>query len=209
MAPRRRQQRRPQRSRSLPKPRILVLCEGQKTEHVYFAALKVELRLPSVRVRSPSKVRGLRGLSAAADEARVGDPDLDEIWCVLDHDGREEEVRKFRVWHERACKRRGGPKVEAVISDPCFEYWLLLHFEYTTRPFAKVGGCDQATGMLRRHVNDYKKGNRRFFDSLSGRRDSAMQNAEKAASAGSSPVTDIRLLVKRLQELCLFATLGK
>ena len=87
------------------------------------------MRLPSVRVWRPSKVRGPRGLTKAADEARLSDPGLDEIWCVLDHDGREEEVRKFLGWYERACKRRGGPKIEAVISDPCFEYWLLLHFE--------------------------------------------------------------------------------
>lgn len=94
---------------------MLVLCEGQKTEHVYFSALRVEMRLLSVRVWRPSKVRGPRGLTKAADEARLSDPGLDEIWCVLDHDGREEEVRKFLVWYERARKRRGGPKIEAVI----------------------------------------------------------------------------------------------
>ena len=77
----------------------------------------------------------------AADEARRSDPGVDETWCVLDHDGREEEVRKFLVWHERARKSRSAPTIEAVISDPCFEYWLLLHFEYTTRPFDKLGGA--------------------------------------------------------------------
>ncbi len=159
------------------------------------------MRLPSVRVWRPSKVRGPRGLTKAADEACLSDPGLDEIWCVLDHDGREEEVRKFLVWYERARKRRGGPKIEAVISDPCFEYWLLLHFEYTTRPFDRVGGCEQASRRLRRHVNDYRKGDRRFFDSLCDLRDTAIQNAEKAAKAGPSPGTDIGRLIKRLQDL--------
>ena len=201
MAPRRQPRRKPHRSRPLPKSRILVLCEGQKTEHVYFSALRVEMRLPSVRVWRPSKVRGLRGLTKAADEARLSDPGLDEIWCVLDHDGREEEVRKFLVWHERARKRRSGPKIEAVISDPCFEYWLLLHFEYTTRPFHRVGGCEQATRMLRRHVDDYRKGDRRFFDGLSGLRNAAVQNAERAARAGAAPSTDIYRLIRRLQAL--------
>lgn len=158
MARRHRSRRRPRQPQASSKPRVLILCEGQKTEHVYFAALKVEMRLSSVRVWRPSKVRGLRGLTKAADDARLNDPGLDEIWCVLDHDGREGEVRQFAVWHERASKRRSGPKIEAVISDPCFEYWLLLHFEYTTRPFDKVGGCEQATRMLRRHMSDYRKG---------------------------------------------------
>lgn len=183
------------------KPRVLILCEGQKTEHVYFAALKVEMRLSSVRVWRPSKVRGLRGLTRAADDARLNDPGLDEIWCVLDHDGREEEVRQFAVWHERASKRRGGPKIEAVISDPCFEYWLLLHYEYTTRPLDRIGGCEQATRRLRRHVNDYRKGDRRFFESLRGLRDTAIENAERASRAGLSPGTDIGRLVRRLREL--------
>jgi len=163
--------------------------------------LKVEMRLSSVRVWRPSKVRGLRGLTRAADDARLNDPGLDEIWCVLDHDGREEEVRQFAVWYERASKRRGGPRIEAVISDPCFEYWLLLHFEYTTRPFDKVGGCEQATRMLRRHVNDYRKGDRRFFESLRGLRDTAIENAERASGAGPSPGTDIGRLAQRLREL--------
>ncbi len=201
MARRYRSRTRAHRSRRSPKPRILVLCEGQKTERIYFGALKVEMRLSSVSVQPPSKVRGLRGLTKAADEARLNDPGLDEIWCVLDHDGREEEVRQFRVWHERASKRRGGPRIEAVISDPCFEYWLLLHFEYTTRPFDNVGGCEQAVRLLRRHVNDYRKGDRRFFESLRGLRDTAIANAEKAARAGPSPGTDIGRLVQRLREL--------
>lgn len=201
MAARRRPRRKPHRSRSVPRPRILLLCEGQKTEHVYFAALKVEMRLPSVRVWRPSKVRGLRGLTMAADEARRDDPGLDEIWCVLDHDGRDEEVRRFFVWHERARKSRRGPKIEAVVSDPCFEYWLLLHFEYTTRPFDKVGGCEQATRMLRRYANDYRKGDRRFFESLSDLRDTAIRNAERAARAGRSPATDVGRLIKRLRDL--------
>ncbi len=190
--------RRPPRSS---KPRILILCEGQKTEHIYFAALKVEMRLPSVRVWRLSKVRGLRGLTAAADEARRNDPGLDEIWCVLDHDGREEEVRKFLVWHERARKSRSRQRIEAVISDPCFEYWLLLHFEYTTRSFDKVGGCEQVTQMLRRYENDYEKGDRRFFEGLGGLRDQAIQNAAQAGRAGPSPATDIGRLIERLREL--------
>ena len=201
MARRHRSRRSPRQPQASSKPRILILCEGQKTEHFYFAALKVEMRLSSVRVWRPSKVRGLRGLTRAADDAGLNDPGLDEIWCVLDHDGREEEVRQFAVWHERASKRRSGPRIEAVISDPCFEYWLLLHFEHTTRPFDKVGGCEQAIRMLRRHVNDYRKGDRRFFESLRGRRDMAIENAERASRAGPSPGTDIGLLVRRLREL--------
>ena len=159
------------------------------------------MRLSSVRVWRPSKVRGLRGVIAAADEECRSDPGLDEIWCVVDHDGREEEVRRFLVWHERARKRRSGPKIEAVISDPCFEYWLLLHFEYTTRPFDKVGGCDQVVGLLRKYEKDYRKGDRRFFESLGSRRDEAIRNAARARRAGRSPGTDVGRLVERLRLL--------
>ncbi len=95
------------------------------------------MRLRSVRVWRPSKVRGLRGLTVAADEARRNDADLDEIWCVLDHDGR----------------------------------------------FDKVGGCEQVTHMLQRYTNDYRKGDRRFIEGLSDRRDQAIQNAAQAAGS--------------------------
>ncbi len=203
MARRHRDRDRPRRHQPLlpSKPRILILCEGQKTEHVYFSALKVEMRLSSVRVWRPPKVRGLRGLTKAADEARRDDPGLDEIWCVFDHDGREEEVRKFLAWHEHARKRRTGPTIRTALSDPCFEYWLLLHFEYTTRPFTGPGGCLQVVNRLRRYDDDYRKGTRRFFDGLANLRDGAIRNAARAAKAGSSPGTGVGRLIRRLREL--------
>ena len=40
-------------------------------------------------------------------------------------------------------------------SSPCFEYWLLLHFEYTSAPF---NDCDNTIKKLKNHLPDYDKG---------------------------------------------------
>lgn len=46
-------------------------------------------------------------------------------------------------------------------SNPCFEYWLLLHFERYT---AALRDYDHVADRLRRHVADYDKTKLRFSD---------------------------------------------
>lgn len=48
----------------------------------------------------------------------------------------------------------------AITSIPCFEFWLLLHFDYTTRPYAGSGGrspCDEVIADLKTHLPEYAK----------------------------------------------------
>ena len=93
--PRRRGPRRPGRSHTHldGSPRILILCEGAKTETNYFRGLKTAGRLTSVVVR-PSRAgqTGPRGLWERARFELRNDPGWDEVYCVLDHDGRDSAV---------------------------------------------------------------------------------------------------------------------
>lgn len=68
-------------------PRILIVCEGAKTEPLYFNGLRQKLRLPTVDCMivpsdwgpPPDKVVGYAEHLVKADT-------WDEAWCVFDRD---------------------------------------------------------------------------------------------------------------------------
>ncbi len=49
--------------------------------------------------------------------------------------------------------------VTVIINNPCLEFWLLLHFEKTSKPFDT---CDKAENQLKKHLKDYEK-NQKYF----------------------------------------------
>lgn len=181
---------------------VFVLCEGHRTEPDYFTDMRKALRLTGVRVL-PTFHQGLAGvarrLAAAIGE---GIPE-DEYWCVVDHDEREPEFRRFlsRVAELRSLKSR--PRIRMTISKPCFEYWLLLHFEYTTREFRGSPGhsaCAQVISRLKRHLPVYRKNDPRLFVRLREHLPEAIDRAKRGRAAGFS-FTDVGELVERLGAL--------
>ena len=194
-------------------PRILILCEGARTEPGYFLALVRDLDLPSVSVRSPKRgQRGTTGITSAVQRERERDSDLDEIWCVLDHDERATEIQSFRDWMEQNSHgkhgKKGAAKIRAAISTPCFEYWLLLHFRYTNMPFHGTpdgpSACEQVIRELETHLEGYRKADARIYDRCRGRISTAIRNAKRVRGlegASGAPSTDVWKLVHRLQRL--------
>lgn len=116
-----------------PRKTLVVFCEGERTEPEYLNALK---RQPSVRDLAAVDLRVETGqggsvprtLVAIASEARRRaideDAEIDEFWCVFDvewprnHPGLDEAVK--------AAHANG---IQLAISNPCFELWLILHFQ--------------------------------------------------------------------------------
>jgi RloB-like protein len=116
-----------------PRKTLVVFCEGERTEPEYLDALK---RQPSVRDVAAVDLRVETGqggsvprtLVAMATEARARaieeDAEIDEFWCVFDvewprnHPGLDEAVQQARV---------NG--INLAVSNPCFELWLILHFQ--------------------------------------------------------------------------------
>ena len=194
-------------------PRILILCEGARTEPGYFLALVRDLDLPSVSVRSPKRGQwGTAGITTTVQRERDRDSDLDEIWCVLDHDERAAEIQGFRDWLKQNSRgkhgKKGAVKVRAAISTPCFEYWLLLHFGYTNRPFQGTPGglsaCEQVIRELETHLEGYRKADARTYDRCRNHISTAIRNAKcvrRLEGASGAPSTDVWKLVRRLQRL--------
>lgn len=118
---------------------------------------------PESVVRYASTVRG------------QSDGMYDEVWCVVDVD--EFDVAKAVVAAHRT-------QVNLAISNPCFEYWLLLHFEACMAPLTCY---DDVARRLRKHVPQYDKAALRFTDYAlgGGRRRQARSKAWPRTSHGA------------------------
>lgn len=137
-----RRRRRPFRE---PRTRILVLCCGKRTEPEYFKGLVQHVRNPSVTVKVKSGISDPAGLVEQA-KARLGADDFDQVWCVVD-------VDEFDI--DRAVEGSGSVAgVRLAVSNPCFDLWLLLHFQEQT---AYVATCGKLGERLRRRVANYEK----------------------------------------------------
>lgn len=92
---------------------------------------------------------------------------------------------------------------EAVVSVPCFELWLLLHFEEVFAPLHR----DEAVARLRAHLAGYAKGQGSYWGATRARLDAATQRAEAlvaaghSAASGTQPYTNVHELVSRLLHL--------
>ena len=191
-----------------PYDRVLIVTEGTKTEPSYFRALVAHYRLntanvhvvPSERGSDPGTVVETAVSVQNAERAR-GDP-YDRVYCVFDRDGHA----NFDAASQRAL---GEEDFRLARSWPCFEYWLLLHFEFTRAPFAGTGGqssCDNCVLALRRHVADYRKAMPGVFGRLASQLETAKSHARRALddAAGDderNPSTEIHELVEYLQAL--------
>ncbi len=179
-----------------PRPRLLILCEGARTEPNYFAALSQELGLAGVKVKGPATLKEM------PEKVRVGwTDDFDEVWCVVDVDERGSEVRRLREELGRLRPRKNRTVHEAV-SAPCFEYWLLLHFAFTTQAFYGMEGgrsaCEQVIHRLQDHLPGYKKNDAAVYDRCRKRQTVALRNARRLDPKQTSPTTEIGKLVERL-----------
>ncbi|MEO3777435.1 RloB family protein [Micromonospora sp. B11E3] len=118
------------RTASRPERRtIVVFCEGEASEPDYINALK---RLPHVRGNTaidievdPNQGVPLTLVRRAIERSR--DDEIDECWCVFDV-----EWPKHHPNLDQAIQLAADHGIRLAISNPCFELWLILHFEDRT-----------------------------------------------------------------------------
>ncbi|WP_433869665.1 RloB family protein [Saccharopolyspora sp. CA-218241] len=132
---------------------------------------------PATLVRKAVKIRELHSR------------DYDEVWCVVD-------VDSFDLAPALAAARKAG--VQVAVSNVCFEYWLLLHFEDSGEAFRDGS---EVIRRLRRHVAHYDKTTLDFADFAPGVA-AAVQRAEGRCAAGlehhRNPSTGMWRLVRAL-----------
>ena len=132
--------------------RILILCEGKQTEPDYFRGLKHDKmrrnRLAALRIEifDTEKTTGKELISEAKRLKKIAERErnpYDEIWVVFDRDGYTKHPQTFDQAYSN--------KIEIAFSSISFEFWFLLHFEYSTKAFEKA---DSLISYLKKHLPD-------------------------------------------------------
>ncbi len=196
-----------------PAPRILLVCEGEKTEPLYFRdmvnAWDIGNQVKIARNDGFSPDRIVAQADQLYAQAKQEGDGFDDIYCVFDRDAHEHFNAAINRLH--TLKANGRP-LNAVVSVPCFEFWLLLHFGYTEKPYSSTGNKSVGNAVVsdlkkKPGFTKYDKGMVGVFKLLAPNLEQALKHAQQLAAhrAGNdehpNPSTQVHLLVNRLRVL--------
>lgn len=121
---------------------FLIVTEGEVTEPVYFKLLLNRLQLSTVRIKViPGKAsdplhvvqtaaKEMQKLKRRTKKSQIANNELTcyyHVWAVVDTD----HASQSKTW-DNILKEAKKHRIQLAHSTPCFEYWLILHLEFTT-----------------------------------------------------------------------------
>lgn len=115
------------KARRKPKVRFVLVCEGHNTEPRYFKALEQHHKNVLIEIEAIGGVGVPKTIARRAIEELSNinkeDPleENDQVWAVFDRDE--------HPYYEEATNQFESHGVKVARSDPCFELWIILHFE--------------------------------------------------------------------------------
>lgn len=185
---------------------IVIVCEGEKTETQYFHGFKKRNSGVNI-VPLHGKCTDPKSIVDFAKE-QIGKKDLnfdegDSLWCVFDVDENTDEMI------DRAVKLANKHNIQIALSNPCIEFWFLLHYDGTYNPTLTR---DEACNKLKDHINNYDKSYPKIYSVLKDKLPTAIKNAKKLnkthenesiqlLSTKSVPSSQVFKLVESIQEL--------
>jgi len=210
-----------QKASRKPFDNVLIVCEGEKTEPYYFEEMRVCLDLDSANIEidgscgsSPRSV--VEHAKKLFNRERNNLGNYDRVFCVFDRD--QHATFSYALGEissiNRALKKEGYLKKEvftAIQSIPAFEYWFLLHFTASTKPYSplptkSVG--DQVIDDLKIYLPDYEKkqeGIYKYFIEnglIDGAKAHSNRIFENSKNTGNiNPSTNVHNLVEYLEAL--------
>ena len=93
----------------------------------------------------------MRNEKAQADKDQ--DDPFDEVWVVFGTEGPQNLQRQRAA--RGAIEQARNLGIRTAVSNPTFEYWLLLHFEWCINTFESG---DAVCHMLKKHIPGFDKG---------------------------------------------------
>ncbi|HEV2595761.1 MAG TPA: RloB family protein [Sphingomicrobium sp.] len=193
-----------------PKERILLVCEGQKTERIYFSLFLGLLRAANVSLEIAKRDCGSDplGIVRHAKALMKADTGIDHCCCVIDRDSHANFAQAVQEAEGYNKALKAGRTFRTIKSYPCFEFWFILHFVYSRSPFAPEGkksAADCAVSKLKDYLPEYGKGNIAVIETLLDKTEFAIENAERAfkeaeSSGEANPSTEVHILIKELKK---------
>ncbi|WP_415238561.1 RloB family protein [Seleniivibrio woodruffii] len=181
--------------------RILIVCEGEKTEPHYFESFPQRGDLVKVHVHGEGKncLSLVKNADTLIREYKAINEPIDETWCVFDRDSFSAD--QFNGAIEK-CRIK---EYHAVYSNEAFEIWYLLHFEKHDTAHSRK----RYEEMLSKRLGEpYKKNSKEMYTKLIDKQKTAIKNAkslhefygEKPNPCNDNPCTLVYQLVEALNK---------
>ncbi len=179
-----------------PKRRILILCEGEKTEPNYFRAFRVTSVIIDVLGLGANTTSLVEEAIKQKKEAKEKNEPFEEIWCVFDRDSNPKA--NFNKAFELAKRNN----IHIAYSNEAFELWYLLHFSYLNTGISRKLYKAKLTESMRK---TYEKNSTTIYEELLPMQSTAIKFAKKLIKTyptpnpeKDNPSTTVFLLVEKL-----------
>ena len=196
--------------------RILIVCEGSKTEPLYFKEIRKEYRLNTANVEVFPSAFGTEPIQVVQYAKHLfdnGDVELglrarafERVYAVFDRDDHLSYFNALALAASLYKKLRNDARqvvtLEAVASVPSFELWLLLHYE----DIRHIMHRDEVMERLKIHIPNYEKGTSGVYSITQPNLHVADLRSTRLAGLSNphidtEPYTEIYKLVHLLQKL--------
>lgn len=176
--------------------KILIVCEGEKTEPQYFKGFRVAKNICDVRGLGANTL----SLVLKAEKLRSSG-EYSETWCVFDRDSFS---RKSVIGALRRAEEAG---IKCAFSNESFELWYILHYCYLDTKISRHDYCKKLSALIGR---PYEKNDEGIFELLFPMQATAIKNAKALERAiclpgvdlyDAMPITSVYKLVERLNTL--------
>ena len=177
-----------------------IFCEGEKTEPNYlrgYLSISADSRRKSViEVQKTKKNTPIQLVEEAIKyKNSPGTLAGDVFWVVYD---RESPAKYSESAHKKAFDAAEREGIKLAISNVCFEYWILLHFVYTSAPYTCFDDLRRRSVLnsefLKVSGADYEKSAGTIFDIVKDRLEEARGRGRRlnAASLAAADPTRTR-----------------
>jgi hypothetical protein len=188
----------------------LLVCEGKCTEPHYLNGLLQHLDISTANVEI---IEGQSQSNAVAvvnrARQRFDSAPRDRVFVLIDTEQADlsQALKLCKTPLQRENKKKGLPliHIEPILSAPCFEVWLLLHFRYCDQPFARFA---DVLPELQASLPDYQKSEPAIFLKVGGGEglERALLNTAQLRNSleqtnSTSPATDMDKLVEALRDI--------
>lgn len=172
------------------KSKYAIVVDGD-TEFWYIQMLKRNEKLVSFDLKPEIPQR--KKISEQYNKVVELSKDYDKVYWIIDFDVINKERREAKKGGKTALQelkeytnnitKKYSNVVIVIINNPCFEYWLLLHFEFTSKFYTSYSDLVK---QLKKYLPDYHKSqvyytkqNKDIYLQLSSQLQTAITNAKK------------------------------
>ncbi|MCX5726978.1 MAG: RloB family protein [Candidatus Saganbacteria bacterium] len=185
--------------------KVLIVCEGEKTERYYFEAFQINKELIKVEVlgagmNTDSLVEHAINLKNSANREEL----YSAVWCVFDRDTypcNPNDKHNFN----RAIDIANRNQIRVAYSNDAFEIWYILHFNYHQTAWTRDKYENKLTELL---DVKYEKNDQKMYEKLKDKQGVAIQNAKRLLALygfshnpeSDNPCTTVHRLVAFLND---------